>query len=70
MVNLLQILKVITKDRMSKFKGAFKHRWSSTEERVLLDIINNGDDGVFKRVIIDNVTNVRLSRHDAWVRVM
>ena len=70
MVNLLQILKVITTDRMLKFKGAFKHRWSSTEERVLLDIINNGDDGVLKRVIIDNVTNVRLSRHDAWARVV
>ena len=70
MVNLLQILKVITMDRMSKFKGAFKYRWSSTEERVLLDIINNGDDGVLKCVIIDNVTNVRLSRHDAWARVV
>ena len=47
-----------------------RHRWTPEEERLLLNIVNNEDSGVLRRVMVENVTYVRLSRHDAWDRVM
>ena len=47
-----------------------RHRWTPEDERLLMDIVNNGDNGALRRVLIENVTNVRLSCHDAWERVM
>ena len=46
-----------------------RHRWTPEEERLLMDIVNNGDSGALRRILVENVTNIRLSRHDAWERV-
>ena len=47
-----------------------KHRWNPFEENVLQDIINNGDNGNLRKVIIEKSTNLRMRREDAWERVM
>ena len=39
------------------------------EERLLMDIVNNGDSGALRRGLVENVTIVKLSRHGAWERV-
>ena len=45
-----------------------RHRWSTLEERILLDIVDHGEGGALKRVIVENITNVKLTRHNAWER--
>ena len=31
---------------------------------------NRGDNGALRRVLVENSTNVRMTRHAAWERVM
>ena len=44
-----------------------RRRWTPEEERLLMDIVNNGDIGAQRRVLVENA---RLSRQDAWERDM
>ena len=40
--------------------------WSRSEERLLVNIVNNYDGGSLKNVIVEYKTNVKMNRHDAW----
>ena len=44
----------------------WRSRWRKIEEKLLLDIVNKYDGGALKKVIVNNTTNVKMNRHDAW----
>ena len=46
-----------------------RHKWSEAEERLLMNIVNEGDQGTLRDIIVEYKTNVRVSRNDAWARV-
>ena len=46
-----------------------RQRSTEAEERVLMDIIYNGDKGSLRLVIVEKVTNSLISNHDNWERV-
>ena len=45
-------------------------RWSVAEEQLLLNIINTGDKGTIKKVLVDQSYSTKLAPYDAWERVM
>ena len=45
-----------------------RRRWSRVEG--LIDIIHKYDGGQLKNVNVDYKINVKMTRHDAWERVM
>ena len=47
-----------------------RQRWTRQEEKLLLNLVNRGDDGELKKVLVDCKSNVKMSRYDAWERVM
>ena len=40
--------------------------WSDSDHNILMRIINEGDNGALRRVLVECDTNVRMSRFDAW----
>ena len=44
-------------------------KWSPSDRKLLISIVNNADKGMLRRVLADCDTKVRLSRYDAWQRV-
>ena len=53
-----------------KGKAPSKHKWTETEEKILYNIVNFADKGALKRVFIYKKTNIKMSKFDAWERVM
>ena len=47
-----------------------KTRWSQAEEMLLLNIINTGDKGLLRKVLVDQQTCVKLAPFGAWEQVM
>ena len=53
-----------------KKKAPLKHKWTPEEETILLNIINFGEKGALRKVLISKRTNIMMSRFEAWERVM
>ena len=46
-----------------------RQRWSEADERVLMDIIHNSDKGALRLIIVEKITNSKMSNQDCWKRV-
>ena len=58
-----------TKKGQKGKERAAKHKWTDVEEKILHNIIHYADNGALKRILVDNKSNVKMSKWDAWERV-
>ena len=43
-----------------------KHKWTDVQEKVLRNIILHADNGALRKVLLENKTNVKMTKFNAW----